>query len=134
VTILESRSLPYSPAAPGLARQHLRERVDGWPVEVVDLAVLMTSELVTNAVVHGHAPVELLVIDDAVRVRVEVADGLPGPLSYAPDGAAVVRTSGRGLIIVDRLADRWGCRPREDLTGKVVWFELSHRAHAGPSC
>lgn len=128
MTIPEPRSLPHSLAAPGLARRHLLQRVDGWPADVLDLAVLLTSELVSNAVVHGHSPVELLVSHDGHRIRVEVADGLPGPLPQAPDRPAGDRTSGRGLVIVDQLADRWGCRPRENPAGKVVWFELSHGA------
>ena len=90
------------------------------------MAVLLTSELVTNAVLHGLTPVTVLVSDDGVRVRVEVADGRPGPLSLPSEGPAADRISGRGLGIVDHLADRWGCRPQQDPAGKVVWFELSH--------
>ncbi len=124
--IPESRSLPHSLAAPRLARQHLRDHGGGWPAELIDVVVLLTNELVTNAVVHGHAPVQVSVSDDGVRVRVEVADGRPGPLSPAPASPGADRTSGRGLVIVDQLADDWGCRPQENPDGKVVWFELSH--------
>jgi anti-sigma regulatory factor (Ser/Thr protein kinase) len=94
-----------------------------WTADVLDLAVLLTSELVTNAVLHGLGPVQLLLDDDGDRLRIEISDGEtalpPGP--GRPDGTQV---SGRGLLIVDSLADRWGSHSRPVPPGKIVWFEV----------
>jgi anti-sigma regulatory factor (Ser/Thr protein kinase) len=85
--------------------------------------VLMASELVTNAVVHGHGAVEVSVGVFAHDVRVGVASastdaGRPHPVRPAPRDV-----SGRGLGIVDQLAARWGTeRTRDGRTS--VWFAL----------
>lgn len=83
-------------------------------------AVLLTSELATNAVVHARTPFRITVLLDE-DLTVEVADGsddLPSVESGAIDGE-----SGRGLLLVSRLADRWGSRREE--SGKTVWFSLA---------
>ncbi len=94
--------------------------------EASEVAVLLTSELVTNAIQHGgpHSPsasVRLSVPDLVGRRRVEVEDAsqdLPVLGDGAPSGVG-----GRDLLLVERLADRWGC---ERLAGgaKVVWIEV----------
>lgn len=90
------------------------------PTDVQALA-LMVSELVSNAVEHGHGAVSIeLVSVDGGRLRVGIADGsdgLPQRRQAAP-GAL----SGRGLEIVERLALDWGWEPLEG-GGKLVWFE-----------
>jgi anti-sigma regulatory factor (Ser/Thr protein kinase) len=88
------------------------------------VAVLLTSELVTNAVVHGLGPVQLVLIDDGIRLRVEISDGETASLPLTAGRPASVDVSGRGLPTVDRLADRWGSGPRRTPPGKTVWFEL----------
>jgi anti-sigma regulatory factor (Ser/Thr protein kinase) len=119
----EPQTLPHTLAAPGLARRYLTSRSAVWTADVLDLAVLLTSELVTNAVLHGLGPVQLLLDDDGDRLRIEISDGEtalpPGP--GRPDGTQV---SGRGLLIVDSLADRWGSHSRPVPPGKIVWFEV----------
>lgn len=122
----EPQTLPHTLAAPALARRHLVSALGSWPADLVDLAILLASELVTNAVVHGLGPVQLLVIEDGDRLRIEVSDGRPGSLPSTVDRSAAGDTSGRGLLIVDRLAERWGYRPRRRPPGKVVWAELRH--------
>jgi anti-sigma regulatory factor (Ser/Thr protein kinase) len=125
VTKAEPQPLPHTLAAPGLARRYVTSRSATWPADLVELIVLLTSELVTNAVVHGRGPVHLLLVEDGDRLRVEVGDGEP----RLPDGAAKAtdsEVSGRGLMILDRFADRWGSHPRRTPPGKVVWFELRH--------
>jgi len=124
VELYEPQALPRTAAAPGLARRYLAARASAWPAELYDVVALLTSELVTNAVLHGRGPVELRVSDDGDRITVEVSDGDPEPLpplaGKPPDG----QHSGRGLLIIDGFSDRWGYRPRRTPPGKVVWFEL----------
>jgi anti-sigma regulatory factor (Ser/Thr protein kinase) len=124
MTVAEPQTLPHTLAAPALARRYLASKAAAWPADVLELVVLLTSELVTNAVVHGLSPVQLMLIDDGLRLRVEVSDGETRSLPLAPRRPAQVDASGRGLLIVDRLADRWGARPRHRPPGKIVWFEL----------
>ena len=89
-----------------------------------DVAVLLVSELATNAVEHAHSAFSVSVHVDAV-VRIEVADAAAAPPveQYRP----VDDVGGRGLRIVDGLADAWGTRRTSD--GKVVWFELEGPVH-----
>lgn len=101
------------------ARRRVRSIVAGSAnPELSDDAALLTSEVVTNALVHGQAPVHLTVmVGDGVRV--EVWDGSPhGPVVREYGALA---SSGRGLTLLDLLA-RWGVE--ETATGKAVWFEL----------
>jgi anti-sigma regulatory factor (Ser/Thr protein kinase) len=126
VDVSEPQPLPYTSAAPGLARRYLASRAAAWPAGLLDLVELLASEVVSNAVLHGHGPVELLLNDDGTRLRVEVGDGAPGPLPWMPGQPADGHEQGRGLLIVDYLADRWGCRPHATAPGKIVWFELRY--------
>ena len=88
--------------------------------EAAESAVLLTSELVTNALKHGRGSVSLRVDVDTLHVRVEVTDAEPQPPTVRPPDLQA--ESGRGLFIVDALASAWGIEERGD--GKVVWFEL----------
>ena len=118
--------LPHTLAAPGLARRHLRSLAADWPPHLLDAALLLTSELVTNAVVHGLEPVHLQVEDDGDRLRVHVSDGAPCGLPPTPYAPTELHASGRGLLIVDAVAHQWGCHRRRTPPGKTVWFELRH--------
>lgn len=121
----EPQTLPHTLEAPRLARRYVASRSPGWPEELLELVVLLTSELVTNAVQHGRGPIRLQLAEDGDRLRVEVTDGYPG-LPDGPGKPAEDDESGRGLLILDRLADRWGSHPSRTPPGKVVWFELRH--------
>ncbi|MFF8729162.1 SpoIIE family protein phosphatase [Streptomyces sp. NPDC015171] len=107
------------------ARQHLRELLHDWVSgDQVDSAVLLVSEMVTNVLVHTDADALLLaeVIGerDCRRLRVEVFDsGDDLPHRRRPGELA---SSGRGLILIELLADTWGVDPRGE--GKCIWFEL----------
>ncbi|WP_431677912.1 ATP-binding protein [Kitasatospora sp. KL5] len=114
---------PADLAAVGMVRRRLRAALDRWgvPPEAVDTAELLATELVTNALVHtGQRAVFDAVLTPDRLLRIEVRDGVarvPGrrsPAEYA--------TSGRGLLLVEALADDWGVQLRGD--GKVTWFEL----------
>ena len=113
--------LPAGPTTPRSARQFVEEVFPPAAASRLDDAKLLVSELVTNAVVRALSPVDLRVIesDDAVRVEVhDRSERIPTISHAAPDAE-----SGRGLSIVDRLADRWGTVRMPEL-GKAVWFEL----------
>jgi anti-sigma regulatory factor (Ser/Thr protein kinase) len=85
------------------------------------VALLLTSELVTNAVVHAGGPVDIRVGCDDHVLRVEVQDGsasAPRRVEAAEDDE-----QGRGMHLVDALASDWGHRTVDG--GKVVWFDLA---------
>lgn len=92
----------------------------GFSTEVIDQAVLLTSEAVTNAVVHAGTDIDVVVQADSAFARIEVHDGLPGDLSVTP--AEALAPCGRGLRVIQALAEAWGVRRVTD--GKCVWFEV----------
>jgi anti-sigma regulatory factor (Ser/Thr protein kinase) len=95
--------------------------------EQIDVAELLVSELVTNAVRHAHGPVTLSLSASCGMVRCEVMDANPAPPCgrQAGDGDE----SGRGLQLIDVLAESWGSHPNFG-KGKTVWFELAAIANA----
>ena len=89
--------------------------------DLTDTAQLLTSELVTNAVIHGRSPVTVTTVLDDGLLRVEVTDdNSRHPELRLTDDLAL---DGRGLHIVDLLAARWGVTDQP--LGKTVWFELA---------
>ena len=108
--------------SPQEARSFVDEHLRTWGLEgVTDTVEVLVSELVTNAVIHAATPALGRVVLSGELVRVEVADRNPAPVrmqTYHP-GA----TSGRGLMIVDAMADDWGVEARSG--GKTVWFEVT---------
>lgn len=99
--------------------------------EVVEVVTLLVSEMVTNAVLHAGTEVTLRIGHEGRSVRVEVTDGsqrMPGIRRVSEDAS-----TGRGMWLIDELADAWGQQARGD--GKCVWFEvaLDHEAasHTG---
>jgi len=117
------RVLPDGERAAAVARRFvadaLRELATG---STVDTAALLASELVTNAVVHGTPPVDVSVLAIPDGFRVAVGDEHPDVPT--PRHAMREDEHGRGLLLVDRLSDRWGVDARPP--GKIVWFELAH--------
>lgn len=107
-----------------MARHATHQALATWRLEdLADTAVLLVSELVTNAVVHasaGTAPIALILENQEDRLRIEVHDGDPRwPQLCRPGG---LDESGFGLLLVDTLASKWGVG--ETTTGKAVWVEL----------
>ena len=85
-------------------------------------ALLIVSELVTNAVIHGAEPIEVVVGGEAGEVRIEVSDGdtrAPRPEAHDPNADQL---EGRGLRIVNTLAEHWGTAMHD--FGKTVWAEV----------
>lgn len=114
-------ALEARPDAARRARRVVEEVLDGMAPEVLDRAVLLTSELVTNAVVHARGPMGLEVVRDDGGVEICVADGAhDNPVVRHP---GLFSDSGRGMAIVASVASAWGVRHTP--TGKVVWFVLS---------
>ncbi|RZB15795.1 ATP-binding protein [Streptomyces sp. F001] len=108
------------------ARRELRELLRHWggPGRS-ETAELLTSELVTNAIVHTDHDAVLTATVGPGGLRVEVRDFVARrPRLCAPK--ADEGTHGRGLVLVQSLADAWGVRPHA--VGKSVWFELDAEA------
>ena len=91
------------------------------PDDVRHIAVLLTDELVTNALVHGGGRFSLAVEVAEHTLQVRVGDGSPDTprVLHPPDD----REHGRGMAIVDALASAWGTD--QEPARKVVWFELA---------
>jgi len=115
-------SLPPAPDSARQARRFVADVLtDAGEDALLDVATLLTSELVTNGIVHAHT--ELRVITEVTErfVRVEVVDGNPSlPARRDYDKSA---TTGRGMEMVELLAHEFGAEPI-DGDGKRVWFRL----------
>ena len=124
-----STLLPVRAEAPAMARHVLSEFIaEALPLEMLENAALLTSEVVTNSVRHAGLStdqgigMELVLSEDVLRVS--VTDAGPG-FELDLDAPTLERDMGGfGLVLVDRLSDRWGMiRNRHN----VVWFELDRR-------
>jgi len=147
--------LPPAATSPALARNAVTTLLrDAGLTELCDEAVLLTSELVTNGVIHARTEIELEIVADADGVGVTVTDfASPDPALVAiermpagatadagdgdGDGAAAYAQldeaepadGGRGLLLVSRFASRWGTS--HEPGGRAVWFRLDHRPPDG---
>jgi anti-sigma regulatory factor (Ser/Thr protein kinase) len=113
--------LPASLASPSLARGFARSALAGCPEDVVDTVLLLVSEVITNAVVHGQSAPRMHIQVVAGQVRVSVDDEAIGAPVVPVQGVESLE-AGRGLMLVDALATRWGWTPIEQ--GKRTWFEM----------
>jgi anti-sigma regulatory factor (Ser/Thr protein kinase) len=93
--------------------------------QALDEALLLISELVTNSVLHGRPQITLAIECDGSGVRVRVRDGAAGP--PRPHRSSDDEERGRGLRLVELIADSWGVESVEDEhgCGKAVWFAIS---------
>ena len=118
--------LPKQATSPTSARRYLVTSCAGLPRDMVEVALLLTSELVTNAVKYGGENIVLTVRDEPDLFRVEVHDD--GPRAPRVIAAASHAVGGRGLQLVESLAHEWGTSARASgQDGKVVWFTLRKR-------
>ncbi|MEX0795998.1 MAG: ATP-binding protein [Acidimicrobiia bacterium] len=114
------REFPPEPLSAPAARKFVLSL--GWSDDSdinIRLATVV-SEIVTNAILHARTTFVVSVSPDPTAIRVEVTDGsssFPARGKYDP-----TQPTGRGLAIVDAMADRWGVATEP--TGKTVWFEL----------
>ncbi|WP_206506858.1 SpoIIE family protein phosphatase [Streptomyces chrestomyceticus] len=113
--------LPGTPSSVPEGRRFLFRTLRAWGLTALaDTALLLSSELLTNAVRHARGPLTLRVWYSARELGVEVVDGsTPRPRARLADTA---EENGRGLMLVEALADAWGTRP--GAVGKTVWFTL----------
>ncbi|WP_435883810.1 ATP-binding protein [Streptomyces tanashiensis] len=124
-----------TPRGARLARRLVSHRLHEWghPYDSTtnEILTLVAAELTANAVVHGHVPGRdfhlRLTLTPARLLRIEVSDTRTErrPTRSAGPPAEVDADSGRGLILVNALATRWGVAPRPGAPGKTVWAELT---------
>jgi anti-sigma regulatory factor (Ser/Thr protein kinase) len=123
--------LPEDLTAPGQARALVRRTLKRWSMPgLLEPVTLAVSELVANAVRHGRPPVALTLSRRRGQVRVGVHDEAPAAPAkrQEPDADA---ESGRGLLIVEELADDTGVREIDD-DGKVAWANFSTDEQTSP--
>jgi len=122
-----TRTVAFDPASVSVrrAREVVKELCAEGAVgqETLDTVLLLTSELVTNAVLHGEGQAVLDGHVDPRRVRVTITDESP-KLPQVRHTEGQLTEGGRGMLLVEELATRWGV----DATtsgGKTVWFEVA---------
>lgn len=138
-----SMAVPHGPAGVGEARHRMRDqlRINGVSESVIDDAVLILSELLSNACRHGRPLGEGMNgdgggddgdvraawrVDKTGRLTVEVTDG-GGPTRPVPATPSVTAHGGRGLNIITALAESWGVR--DDIRGEVTVWALVQSGH-----
>jgi anti-sigma regulatory factor (Ser/Thr protein kinase) len=127
--VLRSMHVTPDPQAIHEVRSFVRECCTDWGVEEgTDVAVLLASELATNAVRYATAPVVVWLGHRSDRIVLSVEDA--SHASATVREPSVTDEGGRGLLLVDALAARWG--EREVATGKLVWAEIATAALASP--
>lgn len=113
------KAFPAAARTPRAARDAVSLMAGDLPTEALETARLLTSELVTNSVVHGPpATVGVFIGVGRDRIRIEISDEADAPPRPAPPG----RDGGYGLTLVEALASRWDTS--RDANGNVTWFEL----------
>jgi serine phosphatase RsbU (regulator of sigma subunit)/anti-sigma regulatory factor (Ser/Thr protein kinase) len=111
------------PTGPSRVRHWMSTRLREWgvPEPVIGAAILCTSELTTNALLHAGTPAQVHVDLSAERLLVAVADtGTRGAVTRAHTDTLSSR--GRGLGLIEELSDSWGTDPT--VRGSTVWFEM----------
>jgi anti-sigma regulatory factor (Ser/Thr protein kinase) len=121
-------NLPFSQGAPSTARSALRLFTRELSANVEDVALLLVSELVANAVQHGEPDITLglwlqpdwltISVDDAGKLPTSLMTGFP-PHEHE---------HGRGLALVNALAAHWGIEGDDGGQGKHIWFDLARPA------
>jgi anti-sigma regulatory factor (Ser/Thr protein kinase) len=116
--------VPHEALGVAGARRSARRCLTDWEVPVEhDLVVLLVSESVTNAICHGQPPCSLHLTWDGSTLRIAVSDTQLSALPvrrYANEESE----SGRGLALVEAIADRWGVTTCD--VEKSLWFEIDH--------
>jgi len=111
-------AVPYDSTGPGAARRVAQQFAADHRLDDADDFVMIVSELVTNAIVHGAEPVRLRLLHQDGETTIEVSDADPHS-DNVKLLADQTEPGGRGLHVVAALAKRWGARPSP--SGKTVW-------------
>jgi hypothetical protein len=129
VRVRRSAGMPAAPASLAWARSTVRHACADWELEpeVRDAAVLVATELVTNAVVHAGTPSVLSIGLDGSGLHVAVRDEARGSVATTPTAGI---DGGHGLRVVAGLSRCWGVDEHRD--GKTVWAVLGLRSPSGP--
>lgn len=132
----ETFRLPPDPTSPATARYAAAALLTAWGLDdLCDTGLLLLSEIATNAVRHAGTAFDVAMRPTCSGLRVDVTDeaGSEGPvaggfgsISVQPQVPAEDGEGGRGLLLVDALASRWGVDRAPH--GSVVWFELDRPA------
>jgi anti-sigma regulatory factor (Ser/Thr protein kinase) len=125
------RRYAAKPSVAGDARRLTQQQLLEWELPgLVDDAALLVSEVVTNAVVHARSDIDFTLAVAEGSLEVGVADRetrrprvRPTDPGLQPDEWAWLSTHGRGMVLVDQIADEWGVE--ELATGKQIWFRLA---------
>jgi serine phosphatase RsbU (regulator of sigma subunit)/anti-sigma regulatory factor (Ser/Thr protein kinase) len=118
-----TKKILAEPTGPSQVRQWMSTKLREWavPEPVIGAAILCTSELTTNALLHAGTPAQVHIDLSAERLLVSVADtGTRGSVTRARTDALSSR--GRGLGLIEELSDTWGTDPT--VRGSTVWFEM----------
>jgi anti-sigma regulatory factor (Ser/Thr protein kinase) len=117
-----SLELDGSPRSPRDSRRFVNDTALDWGIhgDDLDVARLLATELVTNAILHGAPPIRISARRSHGVVRIEVWDA--SPLRPHPRPFDAQAPTGHGILLVERLARRWGVDVGD--TGKSVWFEV----------
>ena len=132
VPVTATRSFPPVPGSTPAARRFVLGHLGDIPADLRDAISVMVSELAMNAVQHAGTPFEVSVELTADTLRVTVTDsaaGRPTAQPMPPPSSG----RGRGLQIVQNLADDWGVAMPGHGAGKSVWFALGLPAQAAES-
>lgn len=112
-----------APLARLFLREHLRHRL---PAHLLHTVELLTTELVTNVVIHARTSVHLGLSWDERNLLVTVLDNdAVGPIERQQHGLDHEQESGRGLQVIAAIADDFGWSRLPDGSGKVTWFALA---------
>ena len=112
-----------TPLDPRHARAHVLEKCRGVPIHVQRTAALLTSELVTHALIRDRMPATIRARNEAGCLRVEVTDTAPA-LPRQPDPTAEHLRRPPGMVLVNLYADEWGVDALPDGSGNSMWFKL----------
>ncbi len=119
-----SRSFPAVPESIRAARLFVLRAAGAVPPALRDAIAVMVAELAMNAVQHARTDFEVTIDREDAALRVAVTDsGASRPAAQPMPPPHTLR--GRGLPIVDRLADAWGVIPAPEGPGKSIWFQIA---------
>jgi anti-sigma regulatory factor (Ser/Thr protein kinase) len=132
VHMVRTAEFPPETTSPGSARAFIEKVLVAWSCsDDVEVAQLLVSELVGNAVQHARSAARVTASLSGDRIHVAVADENPS-LPIERRGGPLA-PNGRGLLILEALADSWGVDDVEDGRGKVVWFEIPRSRPGSPA-